>query len=239
MAPPGTGKTVVGIFLIAMRRRNTLVLVHRKPLFDQWVAQLALFLGKEPKEIGQIGSGKNRPTGEVDVAMMQSLVRLGRVADVVAGYGHIIVDECHHVPAVSFERVLSEVKARFVTGLTATPRRRDGQQPILHMQLGPARFAVDSRNKNAQRPFAQSLIVRETEFAIKQKTERTTIQELYSMLAADPARNNLICKNVIQALSIREKITGACWLSVLYLTCDTAPDDPQEVSDLEGVTQRA
>ena len=200
MAPPGTGKTVVGIFLIAMRHRNTLVLVHRKPLLDQWVAQLALFLGKEPKEIGQIGAGKNRPTGEVDVAMMQSLTRLGRVADLVAGYGHVIVDECHHVPAVSFERVLSEVKARFVTGLTATPRRRDGQQPILHMQLGPARFAVDSRNKNAQRPFVQSLIVRETEFAIKQQAERTTIQELYSMLAADPARNNLICKDVIQAL---------------------------------------
>ena len=112
VAPPGTGKTVVGTYLIAMRRRNTLVLVHRKPLLDQWVAQLALFLGKEPKEIGQIGSGKNRPTGEIDVAMMQSLVRLGRVADLVAGYGHIIVDECHHIPAVSFERVLSEVKAQ-------------------------------------------------------------------------------------------------------------------------------
>ena len=150
VAPPGTGKTVVGIFLITMRHRSTLVLVHRKPLLDQWVAQLALFLGKEPKEIGQIGSGKNRPTGEVDVAMIQSLVRLGRVADLVAGYGHIIVDECHHVPAVSFERVLSEAKAKFITGLTATPRRRDGQQPILHMQLGPVRFAVDSRNKNVQ-----------------------------------------------------------------------------------------
>ncbi len=203
VAPPGTGKTVLGTFLIAMRRRNTLVLVHRKPLLDQWVAQLALFLGKEPKEIGQIGSGKNRPTGKVDVAMMQSLVRLGRVADLVSGYGNIIVDECHHVPAVSFERVLSEVKARFVTGLTATPRRRDGQQPILYMQLGPVRFAVDSRNKNAQRPFAHSLIVRETTFALKTQTDRTGIQELYAMLAADQTRNELICTDVIRALEDR------------------------------------
>ena len=200
VAPPGTGKTVIGTFLIAMRRRNTLVLVHRKPLLDQWVAQLALFLGKEPREIGQIGSGKNRPTGEIDVAMMQSLVRLGHVADLVAGYGHIIVDECHHVPAVSFERVLSEVKARFVTGLTATPHRRDGQQPILHMQLGPVRFAVDSRNKNAKRPFAQSLIVRETEFALRVQTDQTTIQQLYAMLAADQVRNDLICTDVMRAL---------------------------------------
>ncbi len=200
VAPPGTGKTVVGTFLITVRHRNTLVLVHRKPLLDQWVAQLALFLGKEPKEIGQIGSGKNRRTGEVDVAMMQSLIRLGSVADLVAGYGHVIVDECHHVPAVSFERVLSEVKARFITGLTATPRRRDGQQPILHMQLDPVRFAVDSRSKNSERPFAQSLVVRETEFAIRQQAERTTIQELYSMLAADEARNDLICKDIVQSL---------------------------------------
>ena len=203
VAPPGIGKTVVGTYLIAMRCRNTLVLVHRKPLLDQWVAQLTLFLGKAPKEIGQIGSGKNKPTGKIDVAMMQSLVRLGRVANLVAGYGHIIVDECHHVPAVSFERVLSEVKARFVTGLTATPRRRDGQQPILHMQLGPVRFTVDSRNKNAQRPFAHSLIVRETRFAPKTLSDRTGIQELYAMLAADQTRNELICADVIRALEDR------------------------------------
>jgi superfamily II DNA or RNA helicase len=203
VAPPGTGKTVVGTFLVAMRRRNTLVLVHRKPPLDQWVAQLTLFLGKDPKEIGQIGSGKNRPTGKLDVAMMQSLFRLGRVADQVADYGHIIVDECHHIPAFSFERVLSEVKARFVIGLAATPRRRDGQQPILHMQLGPVRFAVDSRNKNAQRPFVQSLIVRETAFTLKAQTDRTSIQELYAMLAADQARNDLICMDVIRALEER------------------------------------
>ncbi len=203
VAPPGIGKTVVGTYLIAMRRRNTLVLVHRKPLLDQWVAQLALFLGKTQKEIGQIGAGKNRLTGKIDVAMMQSLVRLGRVANLVTGYGHIIVDECHHIPAVSFERILSEVKARFVTGLTATPRRRDGQQPIVHMQLGPVRFAVDSRNKNVQRPFAHFLIVRETGFAPILQTDRAGIQELYAMLAADQTRNELICADVVRALEDR------------------------------------
>jgi hypothetical protein len=111
--------------------------------------------------IGQIGAGKQTPTGQLDVAMIQSLVRVGRVDDLVAGYGHVIVDECHHIPAASFERVLSEVKARFVTGLTATPRRRDGLHPITEMQLGPVRFAVDARSQAARQSFDHRLIVRQ------------------------------------------------------------------------------
>jgi hypothetical protein len=133
VAPPGVGKTVIGTYLIAARSRSTLVLVHRQPLLDQWVAQLSMFLGLAPKAIGQIGAGKHTANGRLDVAMIQSLVRLDRVNDLVATYGHVIVDECHHVPAVSFERVLSEVKARFVTGLTATPASAlaEGRSPIL------------------------------------------------------------------------------------------------------------
>src|SRR5579872_7615715 len=99
--------------------------------------------------------------------MIQSLTRGGSVADVVETYGHVIVDECHHVPAVSFERVLSEVKARFVLGLTATPQRRDGHHPILEMQLGPARSVVDPRSQTARRAFEHRLIVRETSFRLK------------------------------------------------------------------------
>jgi hypothetical protein len=127
VAPPGVGKTVVGIHLIAARARSTLILVHRRPLMEQWVAQLTLFLGIPTKQIGRIGANRHKVTGTIDVAMIQSLVRGDRVEDLVAGYGHVIVDECHHLPAVSFERVLAELKARYVTGLTATPQCRDGQ----------------------------------------------------------------------------------------------------------------
>jgi hypothetical protein len=109
VAPPGIGKTVLATYLVAKRARSTLVLVHRRPLLDQWVAQLSMFLGSEEKEIGQIGGGKRKANGRLDVAMLQSLVREGRVDDLVATYGHVIVDECHHVPAVSFDRVLSEM----------------------------------------------------------------------------------------------------------------------------------
>jgi len=200
VAPPGIGKTVVGAYMIAARRRSTLVLVHRKPLLDQWVAQLALFLKIEPKDIGQIGGGKHRPNGRIDVAMIQSLVRKGEVNDLVAGYGHVVVDECHHVPAVSFERVLSEMKARYVTGLTATPQRRDGHHPIIQMQIGPVRFAVAPGNRGAKSPFAHRLVVRETDFRTDAQSDGDSIQMLYAALAADQERNDLIFSDVLHVL---------------------------------------
>jgi superfamily II DNA or RNA helicase len=200
VAPPGVGKTVIGTYLIAARSRSTLVLVHRQPLLDQWIAQLSMFLGLAPKTVGQIGAGKHTPNGRLDVAMIQSLVRLGSVDDLVATYGQVIVDECHHIPAVSFERVLSEVKARFVTGLTATPRRRDGLHPITGMQLGPVRFAVDARSQAAQRPFDHRLVVRETAFGRDRAVPLDSIQALYAALAANEQRNRLILDDVTTAL---------------------------------------
>ena len=200
VAPPGLGKTVLAAHLLAKRGRNTLILVHRSPLLDQWVTQLSMFLGIDETKIGRIGGGKRRDNGSLDVAMLQSLVRKGRVDDRVASYGHVIVDECHHVPAVSFERVLSEVKARYILGLTATPHRRDGHHPILEMQLGPVRFFVDPRSQAAQRPFEHRLIVRETGFRLPAPLG-TGIQSIYRSLAADEARNHMILDDVIRAVS--------------------------------------
>jgi superfamily II DNA or RNA helicase len=200
VGPPGIGKTVLGTYVVAQRARSTLILVHRRPLLEQWIAQLAMFLGIDEKEIGRIGGGKRKPNGRLDVAMIQSLVRGDKVEDLVAGYGHVVVDECHHLPAVSFERVLSQVKARYVLGLTATPHRRDGHQPIIEMQLGPARFKADARSQADNRPFAHTLIVRESGFRMPDEGWHPGIQEIYRALAADTGRNRLILDDVIAAL---------------------------------------
>lgn len=200
VAPPGVGKTVAGVYIIAKRARSTLVLVHRQPLLDQWIAQLALFLDIEPKSIGRIGGGKRNVTGLIDVAMIQSVVRKDSVADLVAEYGHVVVDECHHVSAESFERVLAEVKARYVTGLTATPKRRDGKHPILEMQLGPPRYVVDQRSQSAKEAFQHRLILRRTEFELPQDDTKHPIQRIYQMLATDERRNELILNDIIGAL---------------------------------------
>ncbi len=201
VAPPGIGKTVLGAYLVAQRGRSALILVHRQPLLDQWVAQLAMFLGLDEKEIGQIGGGKRKLNRRLDVAMLQSLVRRGQVDELVASYGHVIVDECHHLPAVSFERVLSAVKARYIVGLTATPQRRDGHQPITEMQLGPVRFALNPKSQTAGRPFRHRLVVRETRFSLPELRDETGIQGLYRALIADEERNRMILDDVIAALT--------------------------------------
>ena len=196
------GKTVVAASLIAARGTNTLVLVHRRQLLDQWRARLASFLDLPAEEIGQIGGGKRRPTGVVDVAVIQSLVRKGEVDDLVADYGHLVVDECHHLSAVSFEAVARRCKARYVLGLSATVTRRDGHHPIIFMQCGPVRFRVDARRQAAKRPFSHRVVLRDTQFALPAALEadRPRIQGIYAALAEDGARNELIVDDVLGAL---------------------------------------
>ena len=147
-APTAFGKTVTAAALIARRGINTLVLVHRTELLQQWKERLQAFLGADKTTVGTIGGGKAKPTGIIDVAVMQSLSRQGEVSEQVKNYGQIIVDECHHLSAFSFEAILKAAAAKYVLRLTATPVRRDGQQPIIFMQCGPIRHTA-SRPESA------------------------------------------------------------------------------------------
>ncbi|MEW5932349.1 MAG: DEAD/DEAH box helicase family protein [Bacillota bacterium] len=194
------GKTVVAAWLIAARKVNTLVLVHRRHLLDQWKERLSEFLSLREGTVGEIGGGRVRPTGVIDVALIQSLNRKGEVRDLVAGYGQVIVDECHHVSAFSFEQVLKRVKARYVVGLTATPTRRDGHHPIVIMQCGPIRFRVRSRDQAWSHPFDHVVVPRRTEFRMRPEFPEPSIQDIYAALAGDGGRNELIISDVLEAV---------------------------------------
>ena len=197
------GKTVIGAWLIAQRGVTTLVLVHRRQLLDQWIERLSTFLGMPAKAIGRIGGGRSRPTGMLDVGVMQSLVRKSAVDDRVAEYGHLIVDECHHLSAHSFEQVARQAKARFVVGLSATVARKDGHHPIIFMQCGPVRHRVNARQQAAARPFEHVVVVQPTPFQPTKSPDtdkRIEFQTLYHELIDDQARTRRICEDVIEAV---------------------------------------
>jgi superfamily II DNA or RNA helicase len=197
------GKTVIGAWLIAQRKVNTLVIVHRRQLMDQWVESLQTFLGLEKNEVGQIGGGKHKITGVVDVAMIQSLEHNGVVDDLMENYGNVIVDECHHISAARFEQVIRQAKARFITGLTATVTRRDGHHPIIFMQCGAVRYRVDDRQQAASRPFVHRVIIRNTAFSLPaDSNDKSTpgLQDIYARLAADMTRNQMIVGDVLEAI---------------------------------------
>lgn len=198
------GKTVVAAWLIAARRVNTLVLVHRQQLLEQWVDRLSTFLGIPAKSIGRLGGGRRRLNGTLDVALVQSLVRKGVVQDVVADYGHLVVDECHHLSAQSFELVARRAKARYVLGLSATLTRKDGHHPIIFMQCGPVRHRVDAREQAVARAFTHEVIVRPTGFRSPEGGSgdpREDFRRIYSAVAADGGRNALICADVLEAVA--------------------------------------
>ncbi len=197
------GKTVVAAWLIAQRGVNTLVLVHRRQLQQQWIERLSIFLGMPIGAIGRIGGGRAKPTGLLDVAVIQSLVRNGLVDDLVGNYGHLIVDECHHLSAQSFELVARQAKAKFVTGLSATVTRKDGHHPIIFMQCGPVRYRVNAKQRAAAHPFKHTVMVRPTDFRPLRPANpnvRLQFHELYEELIGDEERNRLICHDLMQTL---------------------------------------
>ncbi len=189
VGPPGSGKTVVGCSVIAHHRQPTLIIVDRKPLMDQWKDRLVTHLGLEPKQVGRVGG---RTSGIIDLAMVQSLSRRDDIPAVTAGYGLVIVDECHHVPAVTFERAVREIPAPRWLGLTATPYRRDGLQAMMAMHCGPIRHRMSDRQDSALRTL--DLIVHETDHPAAEGAEH--IQTLMRDLVQDERRTGAICDDI-------------------------------------------
>ena len=197
-ATTGFGKTVIAAALIAKRNVNTLIIVHRKQLIEQWKDRLSVFLRLEGNQIGQLGGGKNKQSGIIDIATIQSLNYKGEIKEYVKQYGQIIVDECHHISAVSLERVLKYSNAKFIHGLTATPTRKDGLQPIMTMQLGPIRYKVNAKSHAKTLTFEHHLIPRYTNF--KSMGKEKEIQSVYQELTNNKIRNQLIFDDVLKEL---------------------------------------
>ena len=197
VAPPGAGKTVTACAVIAHHQQPTLVLVDRGPLLAQWRERLGEHLGLGDEEIGVIGGGKDRPGCLVDVAMIQSLARRERVDELFARYGLVVVDECHHLPAVSFEACVRAAPTRRWLGLTATPYRRDGLEGIIALQCGPTRHETRPGDLLDTALVQRRLIVHPTSFA---HDDTASIQQVLGALAQDEQRTKQICKDVAQAL---------------------------------------
>ena len=208
------GKTVTAAAIIARKKVNTLILVHSKALLTQWHERLVEFLDidfKEPEEpkkrgrkkvfspIGCLDSTGNSLHGVIDIALIQSCLDEDGVKPFVQDYGMVIVDECHHVSSVTFENVLKNIKAHTVYGLTATPIRKDGQQPIIFMQCGPIRFSADAKSQIAKQSFDRYLIPRFTSYRSITK-DKQTITAMYQSLSEDTLRNDLIVKDICKVV---------------------------------------
>ncbi len=209
------GKTVTAAALIARNKVNTLILVHTKALLDQWRERLEEYLStdfqpeeqskkrgrrKKFQQFGALSSIENTLNSKIDIALLQSCISDNEVKPFVRNYGMVIVDECHHAPAVNFERVLREVNARFVYGLTATPIRKDGHQPIIFMQCGDIRYTSDSKSQQTQQSFRRLLIPRFTAHR-NLKADGGNYAQVIDELIESESRNKQILDDIASNLA--------------------------------------
>jgi superfamily II DNA or RNA helicase len=197
LAPPGAGKTVMGCAIIAARNTPTLILVHRKPLMEQWRARLETFLGLGKNEIGTLTADGVPEHTAVAIGMIQTFAKSVHPEVLFRPFGQVIIDECHHVPAASFEAVMKSCTARHFLGLTATPNRKDGLQKILFLQCGPIRHRMEPE---PDPDIGRVLIIRDINLGLPPEEQRMPLHQLWDLLANHGERNRVIAADIAEAI---------------------------------------
>lgn len=196
VAPPGSGKTIIGLAIVAHKKQPALIIVHRKQLFDQWVERIQSFLGIAEPFIGKIAPGLQKIGTHITVAMMQSLATIDSASKIFISFGLVIIDECHHVPAKTFRQVIQRFAAYYLYGLTATPIRKNNDEKLIFIHIGDVIQELKIPSKNNSSSKKVSVIIRETDLLVPfdYKTDKT--ETLYQILINDSERNRLIIEDI-------------------------------------------
>ncbi|MDR3643292.1 MAG: DEAD/DEAH box helicase family protein [Candidatus Doudnabacteria bacterium] len=214
VAPSGSGKTIIGLEIIAQRKLSALILVHRKQLLDQWIERTQSFLGIPKKDIGQYYSVKKKTGEQITIAMMQTLVRAENFIELQNKFGTIIVDECHHIPAKTFREVISQLNPKYIYGLTATPKRKHNDEPLIymfigdiiaHMEQSPPEIIAEAAEVS-YKPIKTQVIVRETNLEVPFKFTTDNFQLLAKLICFDTNRNQMIVKDIQEQTSRGKKV---------------------------------
>lgn len=201
VAPPGAGKTIMGLEIITQKEQPALIIVHRKQLLDQWVDRIQSFLGIPKKDIGQIYSSKKKVGRKITIAMMQSLVKMDNPAELKQAFGTIIVDECHHIPAKTFREVITRFNSYYLYGLTATPKRKHNDEKLIFVYIGNILAQIDHNfNKNGQAKPLPNVVIRETKLSVPFDSKTDSSQILSKILTYDSARNQMIVDDVAEEI---------------------------------------
>lgn len=213
VAPPGAGKTVLGLELIAKKLQPALILVHRKQLMDQWIERIQSFLGIAKKDIGQISGSKKTLGKEITVAMMQSLIKMeGEEKEKITNaFGTIIIDECHHIPAKTFRELITQFNPYNLYGLTATPKRKYNDEKLIYYYIGeilttinPNKTITNTKQKKGEKHTIVEL--HETSLSVPFDRKIDTFEILSKILIFDSNRNMLITQNVLRHVMKGKKI---------------------------------
>jgi len=206
VAPPGSGKTIIGLNLVVRHKQPTLILVHKKQIFEQWIERIENFLNIPKREVGQLGAGKRMMSDKITVAMVQTLSRMENLNDIADNIGMVIVDECHHIPAKMFRNVITKFRPYFLYGLTATPERKNNDAKLIFIYLGEILYSIEMdflKKKNSFQQIsdnvksAPKIIIHNTDLFVPFKISTDNFQILSKIMIFDSTRNRMIVNDIV------------------------------------------